>query len=271
MVRPANDLWSMIWNQHWLPPEELWQKVQRAAIEPDLDSRSQLLIRDCLNALAIRIGDSQLRERIRATHDPARIDHLWSAHFDEPGFPSLENRIVEPLSQPNIDRFFTYLGGRLRQPTTIIVGGSISLMLAGIIARQTEDVDVVDDIPDPIRRDHQLMDDLRATQKLSLGHFASHYLPEGWEGRVKYYQHFDRLTVKLIDPLDVLVGKVFSLRNKDLLDLQEAWAKLDQAEFRSRLERFTRGLRTVGYLAERSKLNWKVLTGEADLPPLISE
>lgn len=258
----------MIQSRHWLPPDELFERLAISASERQLDYRSQLLIRDCLNALATKLGADAVRNRIASLPSSKRLRELWETDFEETGFPSLGSRIVEPLTQQQINRFFTYLGGRLSQPTTIVVGGSVSLMLRSLIARHTEHVDVVNDIPEPIRRDYQLIDDLKATQNLHLGHFAQHYLPDGWERRVSSYHQFDRLQVKLVDPIDVLVGKLFSQRNKDLLDLQEAWGRIDQAAFRARLERDTRGLRTIGYLGDRPKLNWKVLTGEQDLPQL---
>jgi hypothetical protein len=267
MVRAADELWSLIWNRHWLEPEELWRRMSITAAAGGLDHRTARLIRDCLDALEQKLGPHELARRIAASPASECLGSLRAQQSDDVGLPSIGRRIVEPLARPRIDRFFTYLGGRLRQPVQIIVGGSIALMLQDLFARQTENVDVVNDIPEPIRRDHQLLLDLRETQQLHLGQFASRYLPTGWELRTRTYRQFDRLTVRLVDAVDVLTGKLFSKRNKDLLDLQEAWPLLDQVVFRQRLAKETAGLRGLGDLGERATLNWKVVTGETSLPP----
>lgn len=178
---------------------------------------------------------------------------------------------MEPLSHDEILGFLRDLSRDVREPTSIVVGGSVALILRDLIVRSTEDIDVVNDIPKSIREMHAELDRLKERHRIYLGHFASHYLPEGWDRRTSSLGRFGELDVRLVDPFDVMIAKLFSLRTKDFDDLRAAWKKVDQEAFRDRLARTTSGLRSRGYLAEPSRRNWYVLTGEPDLPPLISE
>jgi hypothetical protein len=71
-----------------------------------------------------------------------------------------------------------------------VIGGSIALILPSRISRHTEDIDVVDEIPKSLRDDHDLLTRLAARYGLRPAHFQSHYLPDGWESRVKPFGKF---------------------------------------------------------------------------------
>ena len=46
-------------------------------------------------------------------------------------------------------------------------------------------MDVVNELPEVIRSDHNLVNDLAAKYDLRLAHFASHYLPNNWQNRTR--------------------------------------------------------------------------------------
>ncbi|MDB5173947.1 MAG: hypothetical protein JWN51_2720 [Phycisphaerales bacterium] len=95
------------------------------------------------------------------------------------------------------------------------IRGSISLILSAGLSRHTEDIDLVDEIPAPLRSEHALLDELAARYGLRLAHFQSHFLPQGWESRTRSYDKVGRLEIHLVDVYDVLVGKLMSNRGKD--------------------------------------------------------
>jgi hypothetical protein len=271
MPTVVDQLWSYVKGAPWLSPSELLNRVGAAASADaeDLDYRSRLLIHDSLDALAQHYGRRYVESRISRMPAADILRHAWNTQFDDDtGFPSLKHRIMEPTSVDDVMGYLRDLSARVNEPTSIIVGGSIALIMRDLLIRHTEDLDVVNDVPRTIRENHSLLEELHQQYDLKLGHFASHYLPDGWENRTASLGRFRQLDVRLVDPIDVLVGKLFSLRAKDLKDLRATWRAIDQTAFRERLIRNTRGLRTVGYLQEPAKKNWYILTGEEELPPL---
>src|SRR5205085_7702539 len=110
-----------------------------------------------------------------------------SQYKDETGFPSLSSRIMEPIKPDMVVRFFQELSHHVSRPATLLVGGSIALMLAGHLSRWTDDVDVVDEVPSELREQHQLRDELAKRFGLHLAHFQSHYLPDRWRNRLRSF------------------------------------------------------------------------------------
>ncbi len=158
------------------------------------------------------------------------------------------------------------LGTRVATPTTFIIGGSLTLMIDALITRHTDDVDLVDEIPATLRGEHELLAELCSRYGLKLTHFQSHYLPAGWNERVRSVGVFGKTTVMRVDPIDVLVGKLFSRRTKDLDDNRQAWPLIDQTIFRQRLVAEARRLSSAVGQIESARHNWYILTGEPELP-----
>lgn len=260
------DLWSLVRRPGKIDVRALWDALAHIAPDATLDYRTRLLAHEALEALAARRGKERLRNDLAALPNGRLLVSLWESRFDEEGFPSLRTHLVEATTPDDILRMLRDLGQRLREPAQIVVGGSAALMLARLLLRQTEDIDVVDEVPSAIRADPALVDELAARHKLRLAHFASHYLPDGWATRLTDLGSFGRLDVKLVDPLDVLCGKLFSRRIKDFEDLQAAWASLDADALRDRLRSSTAGLRSDPDLADVAAKNWYVLSGEMALP-----
>jgi hypothetical protein len=111
-----------------------------------------------------------------------------------------------------------------------------------------------------------LLEQLADRYRLQLTHFQSHYLPDGWAGRTESLGQFRLLSVRVVDALDVLAGKLFSRRTKDLDDVRLALPKIDRAAYRQRLATSTRAFRADAALLDAARRNWYVVTGEDELP-----
>src|SRR5262249_42540960 len=130
------------------------------------------------------------------------------------------------------------------------------------LVRATEDIDVVNEVPDEIRSQHKLLNDLRKRFGLQLTHFQSHYLPSGWEKRVHGLEPFGQLQVYLVDPIDLFLSKLFSKRAKDLDDLRALAPQLDKGTIVQRLRDTTADLMAEESLRQAGEKNWYIVYGE---------
>lgn len=265
-MRTDPDAWSLVLAPGQVDARTLLTALQRLVVAADYDYRSRLLTHEALVTLAGRWGAAGLDRRLAGCENAGLLREAWRASFDETGFPYLKDQIVDATTPDTVLGLFRELGSRLRRPATITVGGSSALILADLLTRLTQDVDVVNELPDAVRSDPALVDELGRRYRLRLAHFASHYLPDRWEGRTHSVGVFDRLDVRAVDSLDVLAGKLFSRRTKDLDDIRAAWPRVDPAALRSRVAANTTGLRNDAALAEVAARNWYILTGDAGLP-----
>ena len=55
------------------------------------------------------------------------------------------------LSPITIRQFLRELGSAMTSPATIMMGGTASLVVRGLLSRAMEDVDIVDEVPTEIR------------------------------------------------------------------------------------------------------------------------
>lgn len=271
MSRVVDDLWTVAGGLPHVDADTLATAIEAAAREDNaLDYRTRLLIRDGLRALESHWGYDRFQTWLAGS--PARLQietackpETFDPDPEEIGFPSLKRRVVDAVKPEVIERFLRDLSLRISQPTHLMIGGSIPLILAGYLTRNTEDVDVVDEVPAELRAQHQLLDELTGVYKLKLAHFQSHYLPSGWDKRLRSLAGFGKLQVFLVDPYDIFVGKLFSVRMKDRADLNALTSQLDHQTIRRRLRETTTALRSDPRLLDAAKQNWFVLFGE-DLP-----
>ena len=154
-------------------------------------------------------------------------------------FPSLSARITEPMKKNTIEQYLRELGTRIQEPTRLVIGGSSALILQELLRRNTEDVDVVDEVPLALREMHEWRAQAKVRYGLYIAHFQSHYLPQGWADRLHSKGRFGKLEVFLVDPIDIFVGKMFSRREKDLDDLRALAPMLDRPAIDSRLSAST--------------------------------
>jgi hypothetical protein len=260
----ANDLWSLALDRTQIDPADLALAIEDQVRRRDLDFRSRLLIRDSLNALRQRWGAARLHGWLNGSAFRDEIEAIWKDDLGEPGFPLLARSIVEITRPETIQTLFRELGqkARLRKPITVHVAGSVALILRGLLARHTQDIDFINEVPAEIRSEHRLLDEFKDRYRLYLGHVQSHYFPSGWEARAQYFDTFGDLRVYLVDAYDVFLSKLCSSRTKDLDDLRMLVPQLDKEKLTQRLKDTTAALYAPEDLKKRAADNWYILYGE---------
>ena len=264
-----DELWAVARSGTQVDATALARAVEEAIEGPAdaLDYRTRLLIRDSLTALHTHWGadgfESWLRQspHREALHQLCDSAAMRSAADDE-GFPTLKRRIVNAIKPETVVQLMRELSTHIAQPTRLVIGGSIALLLGGHLARHTDDIDVVDELPAALRNHPDLLDDLATRYGLRLAHFQSHYRPSGWEQRVRSIDVFGKLTIISVDPYDVIVGKLFSVREKDRDGLRAVASGLDRGILLDRVARTTADLRKEPRLAGAATQNWFILFGE---------
>jgi hypothetical protein len=267
MSTVVDELWAMTWTRRQIDADALAKTLARLLRGGPHDFRTRLLARDTLQGLEERWGTDWLGTWATANGVVDAVAAIrGEADLGPTAFRSMSERLRKPTTIETVHAFFRDLGGQLRQPTRIVVGGSIALILKEKLSRATEDIDVVDSLPPELAGSHDLLRELVERHGLALTHFQSHYLPAGWEGRTWSLGRFGRLDVAVVDPYDVLVGKLFSKRAKDFDDLRNVLPELDLHRFRTHITSTTKCFRSEPRLLEAAERNWYVLTGEP-LPP----
>jgi hypothetical protein len=264
MVVPAKDLWGLVWGRQWIDPHELRASVEDQVARRDLDYRSRVLIRDSLKALRHYWGDGRVEAWLRDSPVGEEIKTICRGPWDDDrGFSSLMRRVMDVTKPETIQRYFRELSQHVRRPIRLAVGGSVALILPGYLARPTEDIDVVDEVPAEIRSQHALLGDLKTRFGLEIAHFQQHYLPMGWQNRLHYFDTFGEVSVYLVDVYDVFLSKLFSIRTKDRDDLRALTAHIDKDTLTRRLHDTCGSMLVAESLRQRAEQNWYILYGEA--------
>jgi hypothetical protein len=259
----AKDLWSLALDHLQVDPDDLVEAIEDQVRRGDLDYRSQLLIHDSLEALQLRWGPERLQRWLLQCPHREQIKAIWTAHYDEVGFPSLRRRVVETTRPEQVKQFFRELAQHVQHPVRLAVGGAVALILPGLLSRRTEDIDVFNEVPSELRSQHQLLAMLAARYGLALTHFQSHSLPQGWQQRLHSQEPFGQLHVSLVDAYDVFLSKLFSARIKDCDDLRMLAPQLDKGTIVRRLRDTTQGLLATPGLREMAEQNWYIIYGES--------
>ena len=132
-----------------------------------------------------------------------------------------------------------------------------------MLSRRTEDIDVADEVPSELRSQHELLATLAVRYGLELTHFQSHYLPMGWQLRLRSQEPFGQLHVYLVDACDVFLRKLFSARLKDRDDLRMLAPQLDKGTIIRRLRDTTQDLLAAPDVREKAEQNWYIIYGES--------
>ncbi len=220
IMKAQNELWAVVRQAPHVDADSLARAMEFVIISDDrLDYRTRLLIRDGLRALETHWGSEQFQTWLLHSPQGADIERACSPEFldsdpHEIGFPSLEKRVVDAIKPEAIERFLRELSLGITRPTRLMIGGSISLIIAGHLTRNTEDVDVVDEVPVELRTQYKFLADLSDLHHLYLAHFQSHYLPHHWEERIGSFGTFGHLQVFLVDPYDIFTGKLLAIAKK---------------------------------------------------------
>jgi hypothetical protein len=131
----ATELWRVVRQGAEVDPRRLADAIVDALREGALDFRSQLLVRDSIEALRRHWGRERLEEWIAATRNVAAIREILSCDFEQVGFPSLEERLMESTDRATVLEFLRELSLHVRRPVKLYVGGSIALILADRLSR----------------------------------------------------------------------------------------------------------------------------------------
>ncbi|HEY9778511.1 MAG TPA: DUF6036 family nucleotidyltransferase [Planktothrix sp.] len=261
-----SNLWQLVWGKQQVDPGLLADAIESELLEATApDFRTKLLIRDSTVALGHFWGGDKLETWLRKSEVGQRIKDIMLENLGEAGFHFLGDQIVEKTEPEVVRTFLRDLGSQIDQPLTLTIGGSIALILAGKLDRGTDDIDIVDEVPEAIRSKHALLENLQNRYRLMLTHFQSHFLPNGWEQRRKFLGSFGRIEIYTVDPYDIFVGKLFSNRTKDLDDIREMATKLTKDTLVHRTQTTSVDLRKDATLSSAAERNWYVLFGE-DLP-----
>jgi Nucleotidyltransferase of unknown function (DUF6036) len=265
MTTQPLDLWTLVRGRPQIDPNDLAAAVARKAEEEPLDYRTRLLIRDSIDALKGYWGKPRVERWLAASENVVKIEEISNEPHEKVGFPSIARRLMEKTEPEVIRQFLEHLGKYLHRPVRIYVAGSIALILPGYLSRHTEDIDIVDEVPEIIRNNHTLLQNLQDNYGLQLGHVQSHYFPTGWQDRAHSLAPFGRLEVFLLDVYDVFLSKLFSSRIKDMGDMRMLAPELDKGVIRDKLKHHAQSFLAAPRLLQIAQENWKILFGE-ELP-----
>ncbi len=255
-------LWELVWGRPEVDPASLAYAIEQEARGRELDQRTMQLIAEGTQALESYWGAERVAEWLNGCTVRQEIESIRKKEFQSQGFPTLKDRLMEKFDLETLYEFLRELGSVLREPVTLRIGGSIALIQNGLLERATEDVDVVDEIPDEIRAQNVLLDRLKKRYGIYIAHFQSHYLPEGWQARLHDGGTFGQIKVLYVDPYDIAVGKLFSRREKDRDDLRMLKRQFEKEELVKRLETSCTIMLQDPGLKANAETNWYVLFGE---------
>jgi len=267
MAAGALDLWTLTRGRPQIDPNDLAEAIaaQAATTNGELDYRTQLLIRDGVEALRQFWGEKRLQDWLRKSVQQDRIEAVCRQQFDKVGFPSLSRRLVEKTEPELVRQFLEHLGRSIRRPTRVEIAGVVPCIMLGYLSRHTDDIDLIDEVPPELRDDHQLLQNLKDSYGLELTHVQSHYYPAGWRDRIHSLGDFGRLSVFILDVHDVFLSKLFSARIKDMGDLRMLVPQLDKATVIEKLRASCGPFLKEPHLLKIAQDNWHILFGE-DLP-----
>jgi hypothetical protein len=243
-------LWDLVSSHDDLDPQLLALALQEQCRLGLDDPRTRQLAYECWLAL--------LPWNVQLPEIPPALEPVGK-------FPGLPRRIALVTTSENILGFLREISLRLTAETRIVIGGSSALILDQLLQRATQDVDLVDEVPQALRTMRAELERAEGIYHLHFAHFQSHYLPEHWADRLVSLPPLRKLQAYRVSSLDVYVGKLFSRREKDARDL----VALRPAFSRSVVEQHVAdyGLKLLADPKLRNQIedNWYVLYGE-DLP-----
>ena len=260
------DIWSLVWGKPQIDPDLLLTAIEhQLADNHPIDERTKILIRDSTDALKEFLGKDRMENWISSNKHAQKLRDIRSEAQGKAGFPFLKDRLMKRTDPETVMQFLRELGVRSHSKSRLEIGGSIALMLRGLLSRATEDIDIVDEVPSAIRNQRELIDELQSRYGLALTHFQSHYLPTGWKSRAVDFGTFGSLSVYLAATEDIFIGKLFSPRVKDLDDLRMLLQHVDKAKLAEHYKLFGQELAKDEKLRTLAGKNWYILFGE-ELP-----
>jgi hypothetical protein len=235
-VPPILDPWRLVWGQPYIDSRTL-----AVAIEQDLqlndrpDFRTRLLVRDAAVALRSYWGPHRFSQWLAASAVGPLVREIMDEDLGDPGYSTIGRRLVDSVDSTQLRQIFESLGRDIHDRTEIHIAGSVPTLIKGLTARPTDDIDLVDEVPEAIRRQRDVLQEIETEFGLRLGHVQSHYLPPHWRDRRQWLGDFGGLRVYLLDEYDIFVSKLSSKQKKHQLDVRVLALKLDKEKARQRL------------------------------------
>jgi hypothetical protein len=266
---PLLDSWKLVWGQPYIDCQTLAQAIEQDLehdTEPDF--RTRLLVQDVTTAIRSYWGKRKFSRWLAASTVGPRIREILKQDLGEPGFPSIERRLVASIDLTQIRQILQLLGRAIHDPVEVHIAGSIPTLIKGLTARPTADIDFVDEVPRQLRRQHAVLQKLEAEFGLKLEDVQSRYLPDHWHDRRQWFGDFGELRVYVLDEYDIFVSKLSSKKKKHQDDLRVLAMKLDSDVARSRL--LTHGRAFLDNPKQRLQIeeNWSFIFQE---PLFVSE
>jgi hypothetical protein len=209
--RQTQDPWELVWGQPYIDSQTL-----ATAIEEDLqrnpkpDFRTRLLVRDAARAIKSFWGPKKFGRWLEESPAGETIGALLRENLGKVGFHFIRRRLVANVTRDQIEQILELLGQRIHGRVEINIAGSIPTLLEGLTFRPTDDIDFVNEVPEEIRKQRAVVDQIKNKFGLLLGHVQSHYLPANWMSRRQYLGDFGGIRGYLVDPLDIFVSKLSS-------------------------------------------------------------
>src|SRR6266496_3335232 len=127
----VDELWAATRNLPHIDANALARAVENAVAADSLDYRSRLLVRDSVRALETHWGKQRFQHWLNQSPNRDRIELAYDApsKSDEVAFPYLASRVMDAIQLETVLQLLRELSGHLNQPTRIVIGGSIALVL----------------------------------------------------------------------------------------------------------------------------------------------
>jgi hypothetical protein len=257
------DPWRLVWGQPYIDSRTLAAAIEQdLQREPHPDFRTRLLVRDAAVALRSYWGSRRFAQWLAASPVGPRIREILDEDLGETGFPAIRRRLVDSIDSTRLRRIFELLGRTIHDRIEVHIAGSIPTLIKGLTARPTGDIDLVDEVPEEIRRQRAVLRKIETDFGLKLGHVQSHYLPAHWQDRRQWLGDFGGLRVYLVDEYDIFISKLSSKKEKHQSDLGVLALKLDKETARHRLLTAGRHFLDDPKLRPQIEENWRFIFQE---------
>ena len=263
----AVDPWRLVWGQPFIDSRTLASAIeQELAQSADPDFRTRLLVRDAVVALRDYWGLRRFAQWLAVSPVGSQVDEIMHEELGEPGYSTIRGRLVDSIDSTQLGQVFELLGRGIHGRVEIHIAGSVPTLIKGLTARPTDDIDLVDEVPEEIRRQRTLLRKIESEYGLKLGHVQSHYLPLQWKDRRRWFGDFGGLRVYALDEYDIFISKLSSKKQKHQLDLRVLALKLDKDTARHRLLNDGRIFLDDPKLRPQIEENWRFIFQEPLVP-----
>ncbi len=268
----ALDPWRLVWGQPYIDSRTLAAAIEQGLAQSDHpDFRTRLLVRDAAVALRSYWGSRRFEQWLAASPAGRRIHEIMSEDLGEPGYSTIRRRLVDGIDSTQLRQIFELLGRNIHGRVEVHIAGSVPTLIKGLTARPTDDIDLVDEVPQEIRRQRDVLRQIEDDFGLKLGHVQSHYLPPHWRDRRQWLGDFGGLRVYLLDEYDIFVSKLSSKQEKHQLDLRVLALKLDKEKARHRLLTDGHTFLDDPNLRPQIEENWRFIFQEPLVPEQAGE